>query len=84
MLHPFIMERLSPITEEERAILGGQTVIDRDLYMDGTHDIITGDKLFDAVSALWADRDALKAAMAAAPIQNTLQTITDILVQEAQ
>ena len=47
MLHPFIMERLSPITEEERAILGGQTVIDRDLYMDGTHDIITGDKLLE-------------------------------------
>lgn len=47
MLHPFIMERLSPITEEERAILGGQTVIDRDLYMDGMHDIITGDKLLE-------------------------------------
>lgn len=47
MLHPFIMERLSPVTEEERAILGGQTVIDRDLYMDGTHDIITGDKLLE-------------------------------------
>lgn len=47
MLHPFIMERLSPITEEERAILDGQTVIDRDLYMDGTHDIITGDKLLE-------------------------------------
>ncbi|MBR3270670.1 MAG: helix-turn-helix domain-containing protein [Clostridia bacterium] len=46
-MHPFIMERLSPITEEERAILGGQTVIDRDLYMDGTHDIITGDKLLE-------------------------------------
>jgi len=45
---------------------------------------ITGDKLLDAVCALWADRDALKAAMAAAPVQNTLQTITDILVQEAK
>ena len=47
MLDPFIMKRLSPITEEERVILGGQTVIDRDLYMDGTHDIITGDKLLE-------------------------------------
>lgn len=47
MLHPFIMERISPVTEEERKILGGQTVIDRDLYMDGTHDIITGDKLLE-------------------------------------
>ena len=47
MLHPFIMERLSPVTEEERKILDGQTFIDRDLYMDGTHDVITGDKLLE-------------------------------------
>ncbi len=47
MIHPSILKRLSPLTEEELAILGGQTAIDRTLYMDGTRDVITGDKLLE-------------------------------------
>ena len=40
-----LLEKLSAITEEERRILAGQTQIDRSLYMDGTRDVISGDKL---------------------------------------
>lgn len=45
MLDPVILERLSPITPEEQAILGGRMTIDRSLYMDGGRDIISGKKL---------------------------------------
>ena len=40
-----IIEKLSVITEEERRILAGGTAIDRSLYMDGSRDVISGDKL---------------------------------------
>ena len=40
-----IIEKLSVITEEERRILAGGTAIDRSLYMDGSRDAISGDKL---------------------------------------
>ena len=42
-----ILAMLSPITEEEKAILEGRRDIDRTLYMDGSRDIITGAKLLD-------------------------------------
>lgn len=40
-----IVQRLSPITPEEKAILNGQLQIDRGLYMDGSRDVISGAKL---------------------------------------
>ena len=40
-----ILSRLAEITEEEQSILSGRGQIDRALYMDGTRDVITGDKL---------------------------------------
>ena len=40
-----ILKRLSELTAEEHAILNGQPQIDRGLYMDGSRDVITGDKL---------------------------------------
>ena len=40
-----LLKKLSSVTEEERRILAGQTQIDRSLYMDGTRDVISGDKL---------------------------------------
>ena len=40
-----IIEKLSVITDEERRILEGGTAIDRSLYMDGSRDVISGDKL---------------------------------------
>ena len=43
-----IMEILSPITQEERQILSGRTVIDRSLYMDGSRDVINGKKLLES------------------------------------
>ncbi len=43
-----LLEKLSVITEEERRILAGETQIDRSLYMDGTRDVISGDKLLPA------------------------------------
>lgn len=43
-----LLEKLSVITEEERRILAGRTQIDRSLYMDGTRDVISGDKLLPA------------------------------------
>ena len=42
-----IMEKLSVLTEEERTILDGRNMIDRSLYMDGSRDVITGDKLLE-------------------------------------
>ncbi|MBR2583530.1 MAG: helix-turn-helix domain-containing protein [Oscillospiraceae bacterium] len=40
-----ILERLSRVTEEEQRILSGGGSIDRSLYMDGSRDVISGDKL---------------------------------------
>ena len=42
----YILQRLSAITEEEQKILSGSS-IDRALYMDGSRDIITGNKLLE-------------------------------------
>ncbi len=42
-----IRERLSRITEEEREILNGRRSIDRSLYMDGSRDVISGEKLLE-------------------------------------
>ena len=47
MIDRTIMEKLSVLTEEERAILDGRSVIDRSLYMDGSRDVISGDKLLE-------------------------------------
>ena len=40
-----IIDKLSTITEEENEILGGRKTIDRGLYMDGSRDVISGEKL---------------------------------------
>lgn len=45
MIDTSLLERLSRLTEEERAILAGGAAIDRSLYMDGSQDVISGDKL---------------------------------------
>ena len=42
-----IITTLSRITDEERAILSGRRSIDRSLYMDGSRDVISGEKLLD-------------------------------------
>ncbi|MBR1758223.1 MAG: helix-turn-helix domain-containing protein [Lachnospiraceae bacterium] len=44
-MHPDILAHLSVLTDEEKAILAGEETINRDLYMDGSLDVITGDKL---------------------------------------
>ena len=44
-LNDALLKKLSVITDEERDILTGETRIDRSLYMDGTRDVISGDKL---------------------------------------
>lgn len=40
-----ILSILSVVTDEEKQILDGRTMIDRSLYMDGSRDMITGKKL---------------------------------------
>ena len=40
-----ILQKLSKISAEEKEILGGRCHIDRSIYMDGSHDVVTGDKL---------------------------------------
>ena len=40
-----IIKYFTPITDEEKNILSGSTKIDRDIYMTGDRDIISGDKL---------------------------------------
>lgn len=42
-----LLEKLSAVTEEERRLLNGERQIDRSLYMDGTRDVISGDKLIE-------------------------------------
>ena len=42
-----IVQRLSAVTEEEREILEGRSHIDRSLYMDGSRDVISGEKLLE-------------------------------------
>ena len=42
-----ILRRLSVITSEERDILNGRREVDRGLYMDGSRDVISGDKLLE-------------------------------------
>lgn len=42
-----IITTLSRITDEERAILSGRRSIDRSIYMDGSRDVISGEKLLD-------------------------------------
>ncbi len=45
MINAAIMEHLSAITEEERAILSGGGGIDRSLYMSGKKDVVEAEKL---------------------------------------
>lgn len=40
-----ILRKLSEISPEEERILRGETQIDRTIYMDGSRDVISGDKL---------------------------------------
>ena len=40
-----LLKKLSTVTDEEKKILAGERQIDRSLYMDGTRDVISGDKL---------------------------------------
>ena len=42
-----IITTLSRITEEEREILSGRRSIDRSIYMDGSRDVISGEKLLE-------------------------------------
>lgn len=42
-----ILQRLSEVTAEEREILDGRSHIDRSIYMDGSRDVISGEKLLD-------------------------------------
>lgn len=45
MIRREIMEKLEAITPEEEALLNGSTTIDRELYMAGAGDVVTGYKL---------------------------------------
>ena len=42
-----ILQQLSKITPEEQAILDGRKSIDREIYMDGSTDVISGEKLLE-------------------------------------
>ncbi len=42
-----IIARLARVNEEEQAILSGKRSIDRSIYMDGSRDVISGEKLLD-------------------------------------
>lgn len=46
-MDPSIIRRLSLVTQEEREILDGRSHIDRSLYMDGSRDVISGEKLLE-------------------------------------
>ena len=46
-MNPKIIERLSAVTAEETEILNGRSHIDRSIYMDGSRDVISGEKLLE-------------------------------------
>ena len=46
-LNTKLLDQLSAVTEEEQKILSGESKIDRTLYMDGSRDVISGDKLLE-------------------------------------
>lgn len=43
----YLIQKLSVITDEEKAILNGKTTIDRNIYMDSTSSIINAKKLLE-------------------------------------
>lgn len=47
-MNELLLHKLSAVTEEEAKILAGKKTIDRSLYMDGSRDVISGDKLLPA------------------------------------
>ncbi|MBQ8599809.1 MAG: helix-turn-helix domain-containing protein [Clostridia bacterium] len=47
MLHPEILKTLLPITAEEQAILDGRKTIDRSLYMEGSGNVISAEKMME-------------------------------------
>ena len=47
MIDSSILARLSRVTDEEQRLLSGGAEIDRSLYMDGSRDVISGDKLLE-------------------------------------
>ena len=46
-MQQLILDRLSRITKEEHEILGGRKTIDRSIYMDGSRDVVSGEKLLE-------------------------------------
>ena len=44
-MNEMLLSKVSVVTEEENKILRGEKEIDRSLYMDGSRDVISGDKL---------------------------------------
>jgi len=52
MISEKIVQRLMPVTEEERKILEGDNSIDRLLYMDTSSTVINSRKLLIKVSSL--------------------------------
>lgn len=46
-MDPRIIQYFSEITKEEKQFLSGDRQIDRTLYMDGSRDVISGDKLLE-------------------------------------
>ena len=46
-MDPGILEKLSRVSAEEKEILGGRSHIDRSIYMDGSRDVISGEKLLE-------------------------------------
>ena len=46
-MDPGILQKLSRVSAEEKQILGGRSYIDRSIYMDGSRDVISGEKLLE-------------------------------------
>ena len=46
-MDPGILQKLSRVSAEEKQILGGRSHIDRSIYMDGSRDVISGEKLLE-------------------------------------
>ena len=51
-----LLNKLSAVTDEEKKILAGEARIDRSIYMDGTRDVISGDKLLPSGRIITSSR----------------------------
>ena len=66
-MHARLMEELERITLEERRILDGRAAIDRELYMEGTADTVSHQKLLASGRLIALRKEGAQASATSCP-----------------